>query len=122
MVTSTSDASSQRGIGVVRPTIRMAAAATAQAETNHRPGSMTTAGGGGGTGLFTLQFFPGDERGPRDPDRDRHDRGAELDQRARDDDAGADEELPLHLHIIITNTAATMAENTRVGTVNGFVQ
>src|SRR4249919_3347709 len=112
MVASTSQASSQRGTGVVRPTIRMTAAATAQAETNHRPGSMTTAGGGGGTGLFTLQFFPGDERGSGNPDRDRHDRGAELDQQARDEDAGANEELPLHPHIISTNTAATIAEST----------
>src|SRR5262245_8004076 len=122
MVASTSTASSHTGITVRRPAIRMQRAVAAQAATNHRPGSITTAGGGGGTGLFTLQLFPGHEGGAGDPDRDGNERRAELDQQARDENAGADEELPFHFHIIITKTAASIPASTSAGIVSGFVQ
>src|SRR4051794_14499704 len=102
MVAMTSVASSQTGIAALRPASRMTTAAAAQAMRNHRPGSMTTAGGGGGAGLFTLQLFPGDECRAGDPDGHGHDRGAQLYQQPCDEDAGTNEELPSHFHIIIT--------------------
>jgi len=47
---------------------------------------------------------------------------AGLDQETRNENRGPDKELPLHFHIINTNTAVTIADSTSVGTVSGLVQ
>src|SRR5262245_10165300 len=70
---------------------------------------------------FTPRLFPVDKGSTGNPQHNRNNRGANLEQESDRENARPKKVLPSHFHIIATNMTTTMADNTTAGIVSGFV-